>query len=353
MCGEHIHWCHTCCVCDGSSPRVRGTLADQAAELVISRFIPACAGNTVRNEFRRCNSTVHPRVCGEHGEGDYQPYKITGSSPRVRGTLCFDRDSITMRRFIPACAGNTTQLRLCSISVSVHPRVCGEHPAGLKAYSAVFGSSPRVRGTRPIAPSVDSRNRFIPACAGNTLLSCPTPADGTVHPRVCGEHPELSFQSLEFGGSSPRVRGTRCRGFFLPRRIRFIPACAGNTSPPCRAARIRTVHPRVCGEHGFHRGTAVLRLRFIPACAGNTTVNPVTVAVTPVHPRVCGEHQSIAISSTHQNGSSPRVRGTRRPSYTDVEHGRFIPACAGNTKVCKGAAQAYAVHPRVCGEHAA
>ena len=71
-------------------------------------------------------------------------------------------------------------------------------------------------------------------------------------------------------GSSPRVRGTRKDGKAAPRLHRFIPACAGNTASALVKPCSRTVHPRVCGEHlPRGRGGGAER-RFIPACAGNT-----------------------------------------------------------------------------------
>ena len=154
------------------------------------------------------------------------------------------------------------------------------------------------------------------------------------------------------GGSSPRVRGTRECDIKITVDARFIPACAGNTS--CRSGRTRasTVHPRVCGEHRFAlcgswcasgssprvRGTPRRRgvergvLRFIPACAGNTRVSPRRVRRTAVHPRVCGEHPLQRREAVLQRGSSPRVRGTRDVEWWDDAASDFIPACAGNTR---------------------
>ena len=74
-------------LCDGSSPRVRGTQAMNAAELSPQRFIPAGAGNT------RIRSLVE-YLCG-------------GSSPRVRGTRARASVHVGDHRFIPAGAGNT------------------------------------------------------------------------------------------------------------------------------------------------------------------------------------------------------------------------------------------------------
>ncbi len=70
-----------------------------------------------------------------------------------------------------------------------------------------------------------------------------------------------------------------------------------------------------------------------------------------VHPRVCGEHAAGDISPDRLNGSSPRLRGTQNHiPEADIFY-RFIPASAGNTSLSVAGANAGAVHPRVCGEH--
>ena len=51
--------------------------------------------------------TVHPRVCGEHGVRDGRAHNGVGSSPRVRGTLSLAVWEVNCGWFIPACAGNT------------------------------------------------------------------------------------------------------------------------------------------------------------------------------------------------------------------------------------------------------
>ena len=49
----------------GSSPRVRGTVTDQIYGLVLARFIPAGAGNSLLQCRQRLLPSVHPRGCGE------------------------------------------------------------------------------------------------------------------------------------------------------------------------------------------------------------------------------------------------------------------------------------------------
>ena len=154
------------------------------------------------------NPPVHPRVCGEHPVTTRSGTQYTGSSPRVRGTPNVDEPTPQGNRFIPACAGNT-MIEYSSFSIlSVHPRVCGEHFGSQMAAIAHVGSSPRVRGTHSMSGHKKVELRFIPACAGNTRRSQLSGRTGSVHPRVCGEHLGVSLLIAKNVGSSPRVRGT-------------------------------------------------------------------------------------------------------------------------------------------------
>ena len=291
VCGEH----NAVTICSsrssGSSPRVRGTRSAVASEAGLPRFIPACAGNTPYSYSRRSSSPVHPRVCGEHGAVGAARRGGHGSSPRVRGTRSWPFPEITRgsvhprvcgehipaKGLSPSSNGSSPRVRgtpalvlPSALSEPVHPRVCGEHRVNLTNFSSNVGSSPRVRGTRPVPRCVVRRARFIPACAGNTLIEREPRRTAPVHPRVCGEHRRRRKQRKTRTGSSPRVRGTLQNRVEPDRPGRFIPACAGNTRLATASTSCRSVHPRVCGEHD--RGRRVLRAgcRFIPACAGNT-----------------------------------------------------------------------------------
>ena len=229
MCGEHYGRTWEEFLNLGSSPRVRGTLGDQKTKKNSRRFIPACAGNTSTPSSRREQGKVHPRVCGEHGAYTPEELQEKGSSPRVRGTQSLLRLRCGCQGFIPACAGNTYRINSSASGFKVHPRVCGEHLGKVPPCAQGKGSSPRVRGTRLTESGKVTRTRFIPACAGNT--NAPQCGQGTfqVHPRVCGEHKLYEHYNGSKKGSSPRVRGTRNLFTRWHYESRFIPACAGNT----------------------------------------------------------------------------------------------------------------------------
>ena len=188
----------------------------------------------------------------------------------MRGTRVRRRDQHGVVRFIPAHAGNTRLLVISALSLSVHPRACGEHAAIIKLS--------------------EFESRFIPAHAGNTQTRPLPSLYRAVHPRACGEHGQSQEANMPTFGSSPRMRGTRADQLRQPATRRFIPAHAGNT-------------------------------------AGVVT----TVRSTRVHPRAWGEHCTRAAEANPLSGSSPRMRGT--PKLIERLHvvGRFIPAHAGNT----------------------
>ena len=192
--------------------------------------------------------SVHPRVCGEQSPEPRDPRAQFGSSPRVRGTVYFGLGAVVADRFIPACAGNSARQRVTDAIIAVHPRVCGEQCPMAKFVSQSSGSSPRVRGTVSEGWKNILVRRFIPACAGNRCAMKTQPGHESVHPRVCGEQNNTLNTLVERLGSSPRVRGTVRDPEVTEVDQRFIPACAGNSIERSSAFRRRAVHPRVCGE---------------------------------------------------------------------------------------------------------
>ena len=274
-----------------------------------------------------------------------------GLSPRVRVTRPAANPAGVRRRIIPACAGNTLPRARATCRTRDHPRVCGEHETHPVTVAMTLGSSPRVRGTPVVVPSVSVRFGIIPACAGNTQGRIGVNVAVRDHPRVCGEHETNTAKGRRFKGSSPRVRGTLAALLLGELYLGIIPACAGNTRDGLTQRRAPWNHPRVCGEHTLAiiepfsnqgssprvRGTqecSAGRVKvsgIIPACAGNTGHLARSPLPTRDHPRVCGEHVVSFVPVSSRTGSSPRVRGTRGDEGLHELVGGIIPACAGNT----------------------
>ncbi len=192
----------------GSSPHMRGTLYLLKAACAVLRFIPAHAGNTSRDLVTAAQMAVHPRTCGEHLTGPEKVQNSTGSSPHMRGTPESHAANVTLVRFIPAHAGNTTGKPAVCVPGSVHPRTCGEHTFCGVSFLPIIGSSPHMRGTHKQVGNVAGQRRFIPAHAGNTPSSAWQFCQAPVHPRTCGEHDLPGHKSACDVGSSPHMRGT-------------------------------------------------------------------------------------------------------------------------------------------------
>ena len=131
----------------GSSPLARGTLNFKLSLRIKGRFIPACAGNSSRWMRWPAKFPVHPRLRGELATPSTRMLIFPGSSPLARGTLFSIVLMITKRRFIPACAGNSIRRWNCYSRSAVHPRLRGELTVyGLRRIW-FYGSSPLARGT--------------------------------------------------------------------------------------------------------------------------------------------------------------------------------------------------------------
>ena len=156
------------------------------------------------------------------------------------------------RRFIPACAGNTVM----------------KLPSG----SVTSGSSPHARGTPVSETHARLWRRFIPACAGNTPCQAYSFVHRSVHPRMRGEHNRGGGTVLIRGGSSPHARGTLLRAVHRSLNPRFIPACAGNTIRQRREFSSRTVHPRMRGEHCVQPTTDMAKRGSSPHARGTRRV---------------------------------------------------------------------------------
>ena len=171
VCGEHSAQCGAVRIPQGSSPRMRGTRDNTARTGQTSGIIPAYAGNTRFFRGRCTRLWDHPRVCGEHGRVSLALRVGRGSSPRMRGTHVLPCGYHAVRRIIPAYAGNTTSSCHRLPCCRDHPRVCGEHGWWKAEGVRMTGSSPRMRGTPTASHRRLDSTGIIPAYAGNTLLA--------------------------------------------------------------------------------------------------------------------------------------------------------------------------------------
>ena len=231
----------------------------------------------------------------------------------MRGNPYFAGGGIVVTRSIPACAGEPAVVARYNLRKAVYPRVCGGTLAAMYQRVASSGLSPRVRGNLRRPQRRHQPVRSIPACAGEPSASGVRCARHWVYPRVCGGTGNPNASSSARMGLSPRVRGNPPPPSVPPPHSRSIPACAGEPRPQSRRGESGKVYPRVCGgtpaggagagrRPGCHRWS-------IPACAGEPSGHARRRRIPPVYPRVCGGTRRAACRPATAGGLSPRVRG--------------------------------------------
>ena len=193
---------------------------------------------------------------GEHHAARDERLPVHESSPHARGTLTLNVGDAEPSRIIPACAGNTTRRRSLPTSATNHPRMRGEHELRIFATAAVPESSPHARGTRHARHRPRRHRRIIPACAGNTSEMRRVQHERPNHPRMRGEHFRSKVNPFAASESSPHARGTRTTTRRASLMDRIIPACAGNTQTCALVWHAYANHPRMRGEHAMPPATS-------------------------------------------------------------------------------------------------
>ena len=272
-------------------------------------------------------------------------------------------------RIIPAHAGQTTRVRYGRQAASDHPRACGANPCLVNVVSDCAGSSPRMRGKLATRICRTANQRIIPAHAGQTMAEPGFLATITDHPRACGANPTPIRPIIAGVGSSPRMRGKLRPVTARPSRIRIIPAHAGQTVSAVAQHNTLPDHPRACGANDHKRATHVCssgssprmrgkraggkhdgrRVRIIPAHAGQTKSKRVRAFSMPDHPRACGANRFCPNARTAPAGSSPRMRGKHHGLRHPPTRLRIIPAHAGQTSTGSCSRIPDSDHPRACG----
>ena len=233
----------------GSSPLTRGKLDPQSDQRNAHGLIPAHAGKTCGHHCRGGVARPHPRSRGENVLGQAQTAAHTGSSPLTRGKPSKPPGGGVAHGLIPAHAGKTTTTTSTSPALPAHPRSRGENHPSHQAAASRMGSSPLTRGKRRRPHPPPPRCRLIPAHAGKTMGSSPTPLPTAAHPRSRGENGVSPVVPTNQRGSSPLTRG---KPGLLPvgdPRGGLIPAHAGKTLPQVPSQVGAGAHPRSRGEN--------------------------------------------------------------------------------------------------------
>ena len=170
-------------------------------------------------------------------------------------------------------------------------------------------------------------------------------------------------------GSSPRVRGKLLALHISVAQARIIPARAGQTFLQFAERAQVADHPRACGANSdsssfFARAigssprvrgkrkplrSSRSTRRIIPARAGQTDTSVKSRNGGPDHPRACGANRLRSAYNRAVSGSSPRVRGKHAPTLRVATRSRIIPARAGQTQNIPVPLRRSPDHPRACG----
>ena len=131
----------------GRSPRVRGSRKALDVEPSLPGSIPACAGEPSTLRLVKALGWVDPRVCGGADAVVLPGTGHGGRSPRVRGSHAREVLNRILTRSIPACAGEPDSRRRRRPVAEVDPRVCGGATTRSPHGVIIMGRSPRVRGS--------------------------------------------------------------------------------------------------------------------------------------------------------------------------------------------------------------
>ena len=187
-CGAHSHQTAQNHRQPGSSPRMRGSHAVKKEKPDDIGIIPAHAGLTWKSRDNGHFARDHPRACGAHMSRAGSRRLQQGSSPRMRGSPGQMPGQKGVKGIIPAYAGLTSAFLSLSSRYGDHPRVCGAHIPMDALYLKVSGSSPRMRGSLGRRAGSVLDGGIIPAYAGLTYRISKLPSLFGDHPRVCGAH---------------------------------------------------------------------------------------------------------------------------------------------------------------------
>ena len=356
----------------GSPPLARGILDLAVLNKAEVGITPACAGNTVSMLSICTTSRDHPRLRGEYLRRCGPGTMVSGSPPLARGILCPEPSVVCMAGITPACAGNTSCMRLQSKPHRDHPRLRGEYFTNPNNRIAPLGSPPLARGIRGEEIAGWLTNGITPACAGNTLIIRDILVRRPDHPRLRGEYAIPTALFAARLGSPPLARGILYNGHSNSFYVGITPACAGNTGGFHPWSAAFRDHPRLRGEYRLpqalsHSGegspplargilgyavTCTADSGITPACAGNTSACLPWVGSSRDHPRLRGEYL-VSDRFTHAGaGSPPLARGILKSSHDSLLLLGITPACAGNTLQDRQYQSRTQDHPRLRGEYA-
>ena len=170
----------------GLSPRTRGSPNVFPPESSGAWSIPAHAGEPVQAATARQTCGVYPRARGGAGARQAAGAARAGLSPRTRGSHEARTRSRIVSRSIPAHAGEPPGNRAKVLLLEVYPRARGGAVKRERVIERIPGLSPRTRGSHGRDGQDRPAPRSIPAHAGEPQAGVTTRRGRMVYPRARG-----------------------------------------------------------------------------------------------------------------------------------------------------------------------
>ena len=350
----------------GLSPPTRGNLSPVHVYFSGARSIPAHAGEPDRHSESHGFGEVYPRPRGGTGLWVWLIYRIYGLSPPTRGNLQMPSVFFDCPRSIPAHAGEPPAIAAAQTRFKVYPRPRGGTFSFAPPASTGEGLSPPTRGNQPYVAIRRSIRRSIPAHAGEPVFCSDWRVRQAVYPRPRGGTHVARHADVVVQGLSPPTRGNRSP-YSPASTIRgSIPAHAGEPRTGARRAGAREVYPRPRG--GTSRSASSRRARAglspptrgnrprrsspttisgsIPAHAGEPADGEAERARREVYPRPRGGTPGGLRHRQSAGGLSPPTRGNRSVCTPALSGQGSIPAHAGEPAVPSESHDHSTVYPR-------
>ena len=252
----------------GSPPRMRGKVSFCTSRYHHLGITPAHAGKSSRTARKHHTAGDHPRACGEKTAAHRRWNLSSGSPPRMRGKVNFERFTFNTSGITPAHAGKRGRIRRGWCRWRDHPRACGEKASSTSWSIFSQGSPPRMRGKAPVQIRKFYRVGITPAHAGKSPENLTGGDLDRDHPRACGEK---LIKSLSMGwsmGSPPRMRGKVNPAVRTVDGFGITPAHAGKSQCSAGCSGSTGDHPRACGEKGISMGVGEQTLGSPPRMRG-------------------------------------------------------------------------------------
>ena len=253
----------------GLSPLARGNRGGQAAQGLLEGPIPARAGQPVDDHAGLHGCRAYPRSRGATVRRPFAGWRCRGLSPLARGNRGRHHRQWPRQGPIPARAGQPTRASISAAFSWAYPRSRGATELTTRPQAGQLGLSPLARGNHDVGREEETLPGPIPARAGQPTWSSPACRTSRAYPRSRGATGEPTFAREAYEGLSPLARGNLLPNRPALKRLRPIPARAGQPCGVWSVIRAGRAYPRSRGATWRERREAVSWLGLSPLARGN------------------------------------------------------------------------------------